>query len=106
MVETVRAANLAVLVTEPTPFGMSDLDLAVETAGRLGVPFVVALNRSDVAPGGDRLNDQGIEVVARMPDDRRVAEAYARGELAVRAVPGYRDAIVGLWRAIAEEVTR
>jgi MinD superfamily P-loop ATPase len=89
MVESVRGCDFALLVTEPTPFGLSDLAIAVDTVRKLGLPFAVAVNRAGL--GHDTVysfcEDEDIDVLAELPDDRRVAEAYSRGELACRAVP-------------------
>jgi MinD superfamily P-loop ATPase len=90
-VETVRGCDMAVLVTEPTPFGLNDLKLAVEMLRVVGVPFGVVINRSDV--GDDRVRCycevQNIRIWAEIPDERRVAEAYSRGEVIVDAVPEF-----------------
>ena len=85
----VRDADAAILVTEPTPFGLSDLELAVAATRQLEVPFAVAINRADVGDHRVRefCRDEGIPVILEIPDDRRVAEGYARGQAAVVAVP-------------------
>jgi MinD superfamily P-loop ATPase len=107
MVAAVRGADLAVLVTEPTPFGHHDLVLAVEAVRTLGVPAGVVINRSD---SGDRRVHQycaaeGLEVLLEIPDDRRVAEACARGERVVEAVPSLRPLFAELARRIQEAVS-
>jgi len=106
VVAAVRHCDLVILVTEPTPFGLHDLRLAVATMRRLGVPIAVVINRADV--GDDRVDrycaEEAIPVLLRIPDDRRVAEAYSRGELMVTAVPGMRAALRGLWERIEEQV--
>ena len=93
VIESVRGADLVLLVSEPTPFGLHDLKLAVEMVRVLGLPLAVVANRADV--GDDRLRDycerEGIETLLEIPDDRRLAEAYSRGELAIDALPGYRE---------------
>jgi MinD superfamily P-loop ATPase len=90
MIEAVRDADYAVLVTEPTPFGLNDLNLAVETMYALDLPFGVVVNRA--MEGRDLIRDyckrRGLDLLAEIPDDRRVAKAYSRGEIAVRAVSG------------------
>lgn len=92
VVEATHEADYIILVTEPTPFGLNDLELAVEMVRKLGVPFGVVINRADVGDAGVReyCRREGIEVLLELPDDRRVAEAYSRGELATRAVPELR----------------
>jgi len=93
VVATLRGCDRVVLVTEPTPFGLHDLTLAVDLVRDLGVEMGVVVNRH--GSGDDRVqaycNRKGIPVWLEIPDDRRVAEAYSRGELAVDAVPGYRE---------------
>jgi len=93
VIAAVRDSDFVVLVTEPTPFGLHDLTLAVETIRQIGIPFGVVINRCDV--GDDRVGTycsrEHIPVLLEIPDDRRVAEAYSRGEMAVTAVPGMRE---------------
>jgi MinD superfamily P-loop ATPase len=104
VITAVRGADLVVLVTEPTPFGLHDLRLAVEVIREIGLPFGVAVNR--VGVGDDRVHrfcaEQGIPVLAEIPDDRRIAEAYSRGELVVDALPEYRSHFEHLLEAIGE----
>jgi MinD superfamily P-loop ATPase len=84
-----RGADVVVLVTEPTPFGLNDLTLAVEAVRLLGVPFGVVVNRADC--GDRRVHDycasESIPVLLEVADDRRIAEAYARGLPLVTAMP-------------------
>ena len=93
VVEAVRGSDLVVLVTEPTPFGLHDLELAVEMVRALRLPLGVVINRAGLGNGEVRqfCRQAQIPVLSEIPDDRTVAEAYSRGELACRAVPGYRS---------------
>jgi len=101
-VATLRGADFVVLVTEPTPFGLNDLALAVDTVRELKRPFGVVINR--VGIGDDRVQRyctaEQIPVLLEIPDDRRIAEAYSRGQIIVDALPEYRDYLERLWRAI------
>jgi MinD superfamily P-loop ATPase len=95
VIESVRGTDLVLLVTEPTPFGLNDLRLAVEMVDALHLPLAVVINRAGI---GDRKTHEfchrrGIPIWAEIPDNRRVAEAYSRGELAWEAVPEFRAAI-------------
>lgn len=94
----VRGADVALLVTEPTPFGLNDLELAVAAVRSLDVPVGVVVNRSGCGDG--RVHDfcaaQGIPVLLEIPDDRRIAEAYSRGEILVEAMPELRPGFVAL----------
>ena len=101
-VATLRGADYVVLVTEPTPFGLHDLKLAVDTVRELHLPFGVVINR--VGIGDDRVqrfcSEASIPLLLEIPDDRRIAEAYSRGELIVEALPEYRAHFERLWQAI------
>ncbi|MGV8039220.1 MAG: ATP-binding protein [Thermoanaerobaculaceae bacterium] len=98
VVAAVRGADTAVLVTEPTPFGLHDLELAVEAVRRLRVPFGVVVNRAGA--GDARVADfcarEGIPVLLEIPQERRIAEAYARGLPVVAACPELRPAFCDL----------
>jgi MinD superfamily P-loop ATPase len=103
VVESVRDCDLVLLVTEPTPFGLNDLRLAVEMVCALGLPFGVVINRADI---GDRrvrqyCESEGIEVLAEIPNDRAVAEAYSRGELISEVSPVYAASFTNLLEAVA-----
>ena len=85
-----------------TPFGLHDLKLAVEMARALGLKFGVVVNRADA---GDRevwdyCRRQRIAILAEIPDDRAVAEAYSRGEMAAESVPHVAERIRGLLETI------
>jgi len=98
VIEAVRDADIVVLVTEPTPFGLHDLRLAVATVRRLGLPLAVILNRSDI--GDHRVasycDEEGLEIVLDLPHDARLAEAYSFGLCAVDHLPGYRERFLAL----------
>jgi MinD superfamily P-loop ATPase len=92
MISAVRGSDLVILVTEPTPFGLNDLGLAVEVVRALGIPCGAIINRAGT--GDDRVNEycasEGLEILMGIPDDRRIAEAYARGFPLVEVVPEIR----------------
>ena len=98
VITTLRDTDFVVLVTEPTPFGLHDLRLAVEMVREVGIPFGVVVNRMGI--GDDRVHDycrqEGIPILVEIPDDRRIAEAYSRGNLIVEALPEYRGAFENL----------
>ena len=79
------------MVTEPTPFGLNDLELAVGMVRELALPFGVVVNRAGV--GDDRVEHycraERIPILAEIPDDDRVARAYSRGALICDALPEY-----------------
>lgn len=93
VITTIRDTDYVLLVTEPTPFGLHDLTLAVEMVRELKLPFGVIVNR--VGSGDSRVHDfckkENISIFMEIPDDRRIAEAYSRGILMVDALPEYRN---------------
>ena len=98
VIESIRDCDFVLLVTEPTPFGLNDLKLAVEMVRVLELPFGVLINRADV---GDRAvheycSEEHIAVLAEIPDDRRIAEAYSRGEMVCEVLPDYQSRFVQL----------
>lgn len=104
VVETVRHCDYVILVAEPTPFGLHDLKLAAEMARTLGVAFGVVNNRASLAPGAveSYCSGRNIPVLGRIPDDRRLAEAYARGEMVLDALPEYGEAFSQILQRVAE----
>jgi MinD superfamily P-loop ATPase len=89
VIATVRDCDYVLLVTEPTPFGLHDLGLAADMVRALKLPTGVVINR---AGGDDGLalrfcREHDLPVIAEIPEDRKVAQAYSRGLLPVEAVP-------------------
>jgi len=105
MVEAVRGVDFVLLVTEPTPFGLNDLKLSVETLRTLGLPFGVFINRSDIGEGvAEWAASGGIDVLASIPFDRRIAEGYSRGEPPVVVSEKWRERFLQLWHRLKEKV--
>jgi MinD superfamily P-loop ATPase len=98
VIESIRGADFVLLVTEPTPFGLSDLKLAVDMVRAVGLDFAVVINRAGL---GDEATEaycdrEQIEILARIPDDRKVAQAYSRGEIACDVFDSYARLYAGL----------
>jgi MinD superfamily P-loop ATPase len=105
VIETLRDVDYAVLVAEPTPFGLHDLALAAALARALGRRFGVVVNkavegRSEVDRYCAR---EGIDILARIPFRRRLAEACAEGALAIDVDTDVAAAIAGLFAALREQ---
>jgi MinD superfamily P-loop ATPase len=102
----VDGADLVVLVTEPTPFGLNDLKLAAEMVQDLGLRMGVVINRDE--PGDDRVDrfcaSSGLSIIGRITDDRRVAEVYSRGGLPFSALTSFRAEIEALALRLKSEV--
>ncbi len=102
VIESIRDCDYVVLVTEPTPFGLNDLELAVEVVRALDLSFCVVVNRAGLndQPMLDFCTEQNILVLAQLPDDRRVAEAYSRGQLICEALPDFKARFFSLMAAM------
>jgi len=99
VIEAVKGTDFCLLVTEPTPFGLNDLKLAVGMAKELKLPFAVVINRCDLGDGGVQryCEEENIEVVLEIPDDRRIAEAYSTGGMIIDVLPEYRTDFLRLY---------
>lgn len=104
VIATIRDTDFVLLVTEPTPFGLHDLTLAVDMIRELHMPFAVIVNR--MGSGDNRVHDfcekEKIPIFIEIPDDRRIAEAYSRGILMVDALPEYRQ----LFKQLIEKIIK
>jgi MinD superfamily P-loop ATPase len=102
VVQSVLGSDFCLLVTEPTPFGLHDLKLVVETVRKLGVRFAVVLNRADI--GDDETDrycrEEDIPILVRIPYDRAIAEVCSRGVPVVKAMPEYAAAFKQLFEDV------
>lgn len=98
VVATLWGADAVLLVTEPTPFGLHDLELAVGAARELQLPVGLVINRSDL--GDRRVHDyaarENLPILLEIPFDREAAGAYARGQLLVETLTGWRSMMLDL----------
>jgi MinD superfamily P-loop ATPase len=105
VVETLRGADFALLVTEPTPFGLHDLRLAVQTArDELGLPVGVIINRAGVGDDGVEryCAAKGVSILMSVPMDRRIAAAVSEGHTLLEVRP---EMAVGFQR-LRDEIAR
>ncbi len=104
VIASMKGAEFVLLVTEPTPFGLHDLKLAVGAVRILGIPCGLLINRSDM--GDDRLPEyakaEEIPILMEIPFDRRIAEAYSKGELLVEIMPQWKEKFLQLYDRIKE----
>ncbi|NOR12366.1 MAG: P-loop NTPase, partial [Candidatus Aminicenantes bacterium] len=93
VVETVKDVDLCVLVTDPTPFGINDLKLAVDMSREVGQEPVIIVNRAEYRNVDlkEYLRSEQLEVMGEIPDDRKVAEVYSRGDIVVNKLPQYKE---------------
>ena len=102
VIETVKGSDFCLLVTEPTPFGLNDLELAVGMLEKLGIPKGVVVNKADV---GDRevwdfCQSQNIPILMEIPMDRQIAECYSRGIPIVVEHPSYMRGFKDLFEKV------
>jgi len=93
VVKTISDVDCVVLVTEPTPFGLHDLKIAVAVAEKLDKPVGVVINRENggFAPLADYLDEKGLPVLAALPEMRDISECYSMGKLILQALPAYTE---------------
>jgi MinD superfamily P-loop ATPase len=106
VIESIRDCDFVVLVTDSTPFGLNDLKLAVEMVRALKLPFGVVVNRAGLGDHRVRsyCDQEKIKILAEIPDDRKVAETYSRGEVICKALPDYEPLFARLLEDISGEI--
>ena len=106
VIAAVDGVDFVIMVTEPTPFGLYDLKLAVDVMRKIGLPFGVVINRSSENDSliQEYAQAENIKILTKIPDDRRVAECYSRGDLMVEALPDYEKAFEPLIELIKERM--
>jgi MinD superfamily P-loop ATPase len=106
VVEAVEGSDFCLLVTEPTPFGLNDLALAVEVVRKLGIPCGVVINR--VGVGNEEVEQycyrEGISILLKIPLDRKIALLYSKGIPLVEGVPRWREEFLRLFQDIKSMV--
>jgi MinD superfamily P-loop ATPase len=106
VIASMKGADFVLLVTEPTPFGLHDLKLAVGAVRILGIPRGLLINRSDM--GDEKVREyaaaEELPILMEIPFDRKIAEAYSKGELLVDVMPEWKDRFLELYERIARLV--
>jgi len=104
VVEAVKDSDFCLLVTEPTPFGLNDLILAVETVKQLNIPCGVVLNRVGVGDSGveEYCLKENIPVLLTIPLDVEIARLYSRGITLVEGMPQWKREFIELFGKIGE----
>ena len=103
VIAALKGADVALLVTEPTPFGLFDLKLAVGVVRILKIPLAIVVNRADL--GDKKVFDycakEDIPILMTIPFSKDIAQTYAKGELLVKE-PKWQDQFLALWHQIKE----
>jgi len=108
VISSVKNTDFVILVTEPTPFGLNDLRLAVGMVKILNIPHGIIINRSDL---GDRkveeyANEENIPILMEIPFSRQIAETYSQGKLLVEELPDWREKFIHLYEEIKDYVRK
>ncbi|MGB2698379.1 MAG: ATP-binding protein [Candidatus Zixiibacteriota bacterium] len=101
VIEAVNRSDFCLLVTEPTPFGLNDLKLAVEVLKKLKIKFGVIINRAGIGDNKVKkyCEDEGIEILAEIPYDRNVAVLYSQG-ISILIEADYAKIFEKLWDSV------
>jgi len=88
-IQTVTRADFIILVTEPTPFGLSDLKQSIETLKKLNKPYGVIVNRSDLGNNDltQYLKNDSIDLISSIPFSKKIASSYAKGNIEINENP-------------------
>ena len=107
VVEAIKDSDFCLLVTEPTPFGLNDLSLAVDLVRKLQIPCGVVINR--VGVGDEKVeqycHEQKIPILLKIPLDRNIATLYSKGVSLMEGMPEWHSAFLKLFQDIKEIVT-
>lgn len=92
-VSAVEVADFAIIVVEPSPFGLSDMKLVVQLLRDMKITFGVVINKFDEDENIVKkyCDDEEIEIIGTIPFDRKIAETYSKGEIIAEALPEYRE---------------
>jgi len=104
VIESIKGSDFCILVTEPTPFGLYDLTLAVEVLRKLKIPFGIVINRSDI--GDNKIYDyckkENISVMMEIPFKKEIAVAYSKGIPLIEENRDYRDKFKELFKLVCK----
>jgi len=104
VIETMRESDYLVLVTEPTPFGLHDLSMAIDVVRELKIPFGVVINRAGIGDEGvtEFCKKNDVPLLLEIPFNRQIAELYSRGIPFVEEMPEWRQQFKDLFNHIVE----
>jgi len=104
VVESVLGADFCVMVTEPTPFGLHDLEVAAEVVKQLGIPLGIVVNFAGIGDRGvyEYCEKMKLPILMEIPYDRKIAELYSRGISFVKEMPEWKEKFSELYESIKE----
>lgn len=107
VVESIKGSDFCILVTEPTPFGLNDLILAVETVRELDISCGIVLNRAGTGNNGveEYCDKENLPILLTIPLDMKIARNYSRGITLVHGMPQWKESLIRLFEHIQEIVS-
>jgi MinD superfamily P-loop ATPase len=104
-IQTVAQADYVVLVTEPTPYGLSDLKQSIETLKGMDKPYGVIVNRAGLGNDVvyDYLKKENIPLLMSIPFDKNIAVSYSKGELLTDQDSKWKEKFSELFNKVKEE---
>lgn len=102
VVESLRGADFVLLITEPTPFGLHDLRIAVQLTRELNIPTGVIVNRDGIGDDGidAYCRESDLPILMRIPFDRELGANLAQGKTLVEVAPEYKQRLIDLYSRI------
>ncbi len=104
VISSVKNTDFVILVTEPTPFGLNDLKLAVGMVKILNIPHGIIINRSDL--GDDKVKEyakeENIPILMEISFSRQIAETYSQGKLLIEELPDWKEKFIHLYEDIVD----
>lgn len=102
VIESIKDTDYCILVTEPTPFGLYDLKLAVEVVRKLDVPFGILINQEGIGDKGVEkyCKEENIPIIMKIPHDKKIAKLYSRGIPFVKDMKDWEDKFIKLYEKI------
>jgi MinD superfamily P-loop ATPase len=101
-VAAVEDVDYAIIVSEPTPFGVSDMKMVVEMLEEMKIPFGIIINKAGLGDNEiyEYCNSKNLEILGEIPFDRKIAELYAEGKIFSEVLPEYRDLFQNIYENI------
>ena len=103
-VETMRDTDFCILVTEPTPFGLHDLKLAIDVVKDLNIPYGVIINRDGI--GDERVEqyckNENVSFLVKIPNDLRITRLYSQGIPIIEGLSEYKSVFVDIYEKIKD----
>ncbi len=108
VIESIKGSDFCILVTEPTPFGLNDLILAVEVLRKVRIPFGVVINKSDLGNKDTHVycKEENVPILMEIPFKKEIAMVYSKGMLLVEQFPEYKKEFGKMYESIKSMVKK